>query len=503
MIAHTTSTTYGDSTNTTSTSATGLGEEKRKSIIPTSTTGFSDSVRKHDTAGIEKSEETAVAPKTEGPKTSIPQPAVVVPGSTTDKTSTSSVVPSASDYPDSFGKSLATSDETAVAPKDVGPKTSIPQPDVSAASVSPATTRAPVTTNIPTTNGDKAGVDLANKTSGMDLEHTLTETVENVAHTAQQVGTSALAALSAAASGLVVGVGDAVHAVTGVDIVHRDPVSLVPATHNDGEAGAQTGEELSELEEGKRDRGSQRELLSVPDRRGSGSGDDKSAGVPSLMMTMPRSGSPFESGLKRSPRLAQTGFQLPAPLPPPTSSSPSATRPLVHRAPSSSSGSLYKLGDQELRRRSWNLHNNDQQLSSPQISVEEAKSAGIPTRDLPNLGAGQPSTVSAGNLANSLTSAVPVAQNTAAQISSNVRDTTNQLSSSAKDTASQFNASVKDTTSQFNSGARNVTSTSGFNNQTSAAPAVPAKTTSPAVSSYTDIPLPPAKDGLPAPQDGK
>ncbi|KAJ9119550.1 hypothetical protein QFC22_003259 [Naganishia vaughanmartiniae] len=480
--AHTT-TTYGTAANTTSASA--LAEEQRKSIVPTSTTGLNESVKKHDIAGIEKSEETAVAPKTEGPKTSIPQPAVVVPGSTTDKTSTSSIVPSASDYPDTFGKSLATSDETAVAPKDIGPKTSIPQPDVSGAGVSSASTRTPVSANIPTTNGDKAGVDLNNKTGGLDFEHTLAETVENVAQTAQQVGTSAFAAVSAAASGLLVGVGDAVHAVTGVDVLHRDPVSLVPA-HDDREAGARAGEELSELEEGKRDRG----LLSVADRRGSGSGDDKVAGVPSLMMTMPRSGSPFESGLKRSPRLAQTGFQLPAPSPPPALSSSSASRPVVRRAPSSSSGSLYKLGDQELRRRSWNLHNNDQHLSSPQISVEEAKAAGIPTRDLPNLGAGQPSTVSAGNLANSLTSVVPVAQNSAAQISSTAKDTANQLSSSAKDTASQFNSS-----------ARNLTSTSGFSNQGSAAPVVPAKSTTPIVSSYTDIPLPPSKDGLPAPVD--
>ncbi|KAJ9096318.1 hypothetical protein QFC21_005138 [Naganishia friedmannii] len=492
--AHTT-TTYGTAANTTSTS--GLGEERRKSIVHPSTTGLSDSVNKHNTAGIEKSEETAVAPKTEGPKTSIPQPAVVVPGSSTEKTSTSGIVPSASGYPDTFGESTSISDETAVAPKDLGPRTSIPQPDVAAAIVSPATTRAPVTANIPTTNGDKAGVDLANKTSSIGLEQTLTDTVETVAHTAQQVGTSAFAALSAAASGLVLGVGDAVHAVTGVDIVHRDPVSHVPATHNDDEAGARTGEELSELEEGKRDLG----LLTVLDTRDiRGSGEDKPVGVPSLMMTMPRSGSPFESGLKRSPRLAQTGFHLPAPSPPPTISTPSASRPLVHRAPSSSSGSLYKLGDQELRRRSWNLHNNDQQLSSPQISVEEAKAAGISTREVPNLGAGQPSTVSAGNLANSLSSVVPAAQNTAAQISSSAQNAVNQLSSSARDTASQFN-SAANTNSQFNSNARNLTSTSGFSNQTSAAPAVPVKTRTPVVSSYTDIPLPPAKDGLPAPKD--
>jgi len=53
-----------------------------------------------------------------------------------------------------------------------------------------------------------------------------TEHHEGLAETVSHFGTSALAALGAAATGLVVGANEAVHSATGVDLLHNNPVSL-------------------------------------------------------------------------------------------------------------------------------------------------------------------------------------------------------------------------------------------------------------------------------------
>ncbi|KAJ9104234.1 hypothetical protein QFC19_004051 [Naganishia cerealis] len=389
-------------------------DEKRNIPTPASVPGDKEQHAHASTTTTEKSEETAVAPKSAGPPTAIPQPAVIVPGSAGATT-----IGSLHDKTDKT---------TAVAPKDVGPATAIPHPAVSGEAVPAPSTAA---TNIPSSAAIKTGgVDLPTTTTSSTLNdvnggNTLAERAETVVHSAQetatQVGTSALAVLSAAASGLVIGVGDAVHAVTGVDIVHRDP----------------------------------------------------------------------------------TGFPLPAP-PPPAMAAESSTypssaaagggaRPLAHRGPSSSSGSLYKLGDQELRRRSWNLHNNDihhasssspTSSSSPlQISVEEANRAGIdhPASELPSLGTGQPSTTTAAALANTMTASVPVVKDTAAA----------QVGSTARGVASGFtNGQVASATTVTPAVREKSTDVQHANNINKAP-----------VTSYTDIPLPPAQDGLPAPKD--
>lgn len=333
------------------------------------------------------------------------------------------------------------SSETAAAPKDDGPRTAIPQPAVEGTSAAPATsTPANVPTGAPST---------------VPIAETVNAQAEKLTHAAQQVGTSAFAAISTAASGLVIGLGDAVHAVTGVDIVHKDPVSpLSPPPKI-----------LSDLEEGGgkgigRDESERSEGSIGKARNGS-----------TTAMTVP-----FESQLKRSPRLAQTGFPLPTPA---SASSPSGTvRPFVHRTPSPSA-SLYKSEAQELRRRSWNLNNSQQ----PQISIEEAKRAGIDTKDLPTLENGPASARSAEALANTLTAPIPVAKDTAAQASSTARDvTTNNTFGQTPVVPEKSQASVAPVKTT--------------------APA-PVQQRSPVTTSHTDIPLPPAKDGLPAPQDGK
>jgi hypothetical protein len=337
------------------------------------------------------------------------------------------------------------SSETAAAPKDEGPKTAIPHPSVEGTtSTSAISSTAPA--NVPT------GAANTTSTTTAQIGETVNAQAEKLTHAAQQVGTSAFAAISTAASGLVIGLGDAVHAVTGVDIVHKDPVS----------PSSTSPKTLSDLEEGRGNEiageGIGRDRV-VAEQKGS-----------AVAMTVP-----FESQLKRSPRLAQGGFPLPT-TSASVSSPTTAMRPGVHRAPSSSA-SLYKSEAQELRRRSWNL--NSQQ---PQISIEEAKRAGIDTKDLPKLENGPPSARSAEALANALTAPIPVAKDTAAQASSSARDFNNNTFGQAPAVPEKSQEPIH------------------FAKTTAPAPV---QQRSPVTTSYTDIPLPPAKDGLPAPQDGE
>ncbi|GHJ86751.1 hypothetical protein NliqN6_3153 [Naganishia liquefaciens] len=379
---------------------------------------------------VTTSSETAVAAKTEAPKaTSVPQPAVVVPGAAP---STTSKVPL---------NAKAVSDETAVAPVDAGPKTSIPQPAVDG-----------VSAQAPAQDPAAAKTLLADVPAPSSIEDTVTEQVEKITHTAQQVGTQAAAAITSLASGLVIGLGDAVHNVTGVDVLHSDPVSL----------GSPAPKVLAEMEEGR-----------------GGDVTTAAAGEKRLSAANVAAMAPFESQLKRSPRLAQTGF----PLPPPGPAALTTARPAVHRAPSSSA-SLYKSEAQELRRRSWNL-NNDQQS---QMTLDEAKRAGINTSALPVLEGGPASAKSAEALANTLTAPIPIAKDTAAM-------STSSTTAGSRDLSGQAGNAVR--------------------NLNTAAPAVPEKSNVPVsfkssapavqptvpVASVTTIPLPPAKDGLPAPRD--
>lgn len=399
--------------------------------------------------------ETAVAPKSEGPKTDIPQPAVSQPTNTSGETAVAAkteapkttsvpqpavVVPGAAASTTSHGAldSKSISHETAVAPVDVGPKTSIPQPSVDGVSAKgpahdPAAAKSLLT-------------DVPNPTS---IEDTVTDQVEKISHAAQKVGTQAASAISSLASGLVIGLGDAVHSVTGVDIVHKDPVSL----------GSPAPKVLAEMEEGR-------------------GGDGVAVGEKRLSAASAAAMAPFESQLKRSPRLAQTGF----PLPPPGPASSTSARPSVHRAPSSSA-SLYKSEAHELRRRSWNL-NNDQQS---QITLDEAKRAGINTSALPVLEGGPASARSAEALANTLTAPIPIAKDTATHAS--------------RDLPSQTGNAIADSNTSTSTTAPAVPEKS--NVPVSFKSSAPATQTSKPVTSVTDIPLPPAKDGLPAPRDGK
>lgn len=389
---------------------------------------------------VSTSDETAVAPKTEGPKTAIPQPAVVVPGAAPTAGLTSKSISSET----ASVTSKPISSETAAAPKNEGPRTAIPHPSVEGTTLTSATSsQTPV--NVPTGAANTAS------TTTAPIGETVNAQAEKLAHAAQQVGTSAFAAISTAASGLVIGLGDAVHAVTGVDIVHKDPVS----------PSSTSPKTLSDLEEG---RGNE---IAGEDLGTDGVVAERKASV--VAMTVP-----FESQLKRSPRLAQGGFPLPTSAS--VSSPTAAIRPGVHRAPSSSA-SLYKSEAQELRRRSWNL--NSQQ---PQISIEEAKRAGINPKDLPTLENGPASARSAEALANALTAPIPVAKDTAAQASSSARDFTNNTFGQAPAVPAKSQEPIH------------------FAKTTAPAPV---QQRSPVTTSYTDIPLPPAKDGLPAPQDGE
>lgn len=432
-------------TTTTTTTGTGFGSSALSSDKPSSTR-------------LHTSDVTAVAPKTEGPKTAIPQPAVSLPTSgetavaakteapkTTSVPQPAVVVPGAAPT-SSHIDAKSVSHETAVAPKDVGPSTSIPQPAVDG-----VTPKAPVTQGSAAAGAPATNSLLANVPSATQIEETVNDQVEKISHAAQQVGTSAVAAFSSIATGLVIGLGDAVHSVTGVDIVHKDPVSL----------GSSSPKVLADMEEG----------------RGEG-GDAEDAGEKNLSAT-----APFESQLKRSPRLAQTGFPLPPPGP-----SASSTRPGVHRAPSSS-GSLYKSEAHELRRRSWNLNNGQSQ-----ITLEEAKRAGINTGALPVLAGGPPSARSAEALANTLTAPIPIAKDTVNQTTTASRDLTAQAGSATSNFTSSTAGPAVPETSQVPVSFK------------SSAPAAPRQNVP--VTSVTDIPLPPAKDsaasdGFPAARDGE